>query len=176
MPRRINTVGGGNQTNINGLGFEQSTTLADALIEAGFILAPNDLIYIGDENIGKLAQKHALYRDFLEPNGVEWRKILSKRLLPDDCFINYRNNTVYIIEKKFQSSAGSVDEKLQTCDFKRKQYKKLLEPIGYNVEYIYLLCDWFKKPEYKDVLEYINSVGCKYYFNEIPLNVIHLEK
>ena len=31
MPRKKNTVGGGNQTNINGLGFEQETTLADAL-------------------------------------------------------------------------------------------------------------------------------------------------
>lgn len=176
MPRKKNTVGGGNQTNINGLGFEQETTLADALIEVGFLLTPNNLIYVGKEKIGLLAQKYNLYKEFLEPLGVDWKNILSKRMLPDDCFVNYRNNTVYIIEKKFQSSAGSVDEKLQTCDFKRKQYKKLFDVIGYNVEYIYLLCDWFKKPEYKDVLNYIKSVGCDYYFNEIPLDILNLAK
>lgn|GEM_PF-2599991 len=29
--------------------------------------------------------------------------------------------------------------------------------------------DWFKKPEYKDVLDYIHSVKCHYYFEYIPL-------
>jgi hypothetical protein len=91
-----------------------------------------------------------------------------------DCFVNYRDKTVYIIEKKFQSSAGSVDEKLQTCDFKRKQYKKLFSSIGYDIQYIYLLCDWFRKPEYRDVLQYIKDVGCDYYFNEIPLDKLNI--
>lgn len=174
MPRKKNTVGGGNQTNINGLGFEQETTLADALIEAGFLLTPTNLIYLGKENIGKLAQKHALYKEVLEPKGVNWKNVLSKKMLPDDCFVNYRDKTIYIIEKKFQSSAGSVDEKLQTCDFKRKQYEKLFKEIDYKVKFIYLLCDWFKKPEYRDVLQYIVDVGCEYYFNEIPLGKLNI--
>lgn len=174
MPRKKNTVGGGNQTNINGLGFEQETTLADALMEAGFILTPTNLIYFGKENVGKLVQKMHLYKDFLEPLGVDWRDILSKRMLPDDCFVNYKDKTVYVIEKKFQSSAGSVDEKLQTCDFKRRQYERLFASIDYKIKYIYLLCDWFKKPEYRDVLKYIKDVGCDYYFNEIPLSVLGL--
>ena len=72
------------------------------------------------------------------------------------------------------NDAGSVDEKLQTCDFKKKQYKKLLSQINIDVEYIYLLSDWFKKPEYKDVLDYIISVGCSYYFNYIPLDKLNL--
>lgn len=169
-----NTVGGGAQTNVNGLKFEQETSLKDALLEAGFLLTPTNMIYIGKEEIGKLAQKYSLYKGFLEPNGVDWKTILSKRMLPDDCFVNWKNKTVYIIEKKFQSSAGSVDEKLQTCDFKKKQYQKLFSEINYDVQYIYLLCDWFKRPEYKDVLNYILSVGCKYYFNEIPLSALNL--
>lgn len=37
MPRNINTVGGGSQTNSNGLKFEQSTLLDDALREKGYI-------------------------------------------------------------------------------------------------------------------------------------------
>lgn len=176
MPRRKNTVGGGNQTNINGLAFEQETTLADALASAGYLLTPNNMIYLGKEKLGMLAQKNHLYKDFLEKEGINWKNHISKRMLPDDCFVNYRDKTVYIIEKKFQSRAGSVDEKLQTCDFKRKEYKKLFSSIGYDVRYIYLLCDWFKKPEYNDVLQYIKDVGCDYYFNEIPLDKLNIHK
>ena len=79
------------------------------------------------------------------------------------------NNTLFIIECKHQEVAGSVDEKLQTCDFKKKQYKKLMAPANIDVEYIYLLDNWFTDPKYKDVLDYILSVGCDYYFEYIPL-------
>ena len=68
----------------------------------------------------------------------------------------------------------AVDEKLQTCDFKRKQYKKLFASIGYDIQYIYLLCDWFKQPQYRDVLKYIKNVKCDYYFNEIPLDRLNI--
>ena len=61
------------------------------------------------------------------------------------------------------------DEKLQTCDFKRKQYLKLVQALELKVEYVYVLNDWFKDPSYKDVLDYINSVNCHYKFNELPL-------
>ena len=64
---------------------------------------------------------------------------------------------------------GSVDEKLQTCDFKKKQYKKLMAPANIDVKYIYLLDNWFKNEKYKDVLDYIHSVDCEYYFEYIPL-------
>ena len=77
--------------------------------------------------------------------------------------------TLFIIEVKYQHVAGSVDEKLQTCDFKRKQYQKLVRPLDLKVEYVYVLSDWFRKLEYKDVLEYIESVNCHYRFNTLPL-------
>ena len=51
---------------------------------------------------------------------------------------------------------------------------KLLSHLNMEVEYIYLLSDWFKKPEYKDVLDYIISVNCRYYFEYIPLQVLGL--
>jgi hypothetical protein len=46
---------------------------------------------------------------------------------------------MYIIEIKYQETAGSVDEKLQTCDFKKKQYERLLRPLKLIVEYCYVL-------------------------------------
>ena len=66
--------------------------------------------------------------------------------------------------KKFQNSDGSVDEKLATCDFKRREYLKLFSQLGYRVEYIFVFSDWFMDRKYKDVLEYIKNVGCHYYF------------
>lgn len=94
--------------------------------------------------------------------------------MPDDALLVIVRETLFIIEVKYQQVSGSVDEKLQTCDFKRKQFQKLVMPLGLKVEYVYVLNDWFKKPEYKDVLDYISSVNCHYKFNEIPLSWLGL--
>lgn len=94
--------------------------------------------------------------------------------MPDDALLALARETLFIIEVKYQQVAGSVDEKLQTCDFKRKQYLKLVQPLGIKVEYVYVLNDWFKQPAYKDVLDYINSVNCHYKFNELPLSWLGL--
>lgn len=110
----------------------------------------------------------------MEENGIDWKLIISRKLLPDDALLVIVRETLFIIEVKYQQVAGSVDEKLQTCDFKRKQYLKLVTPLGLRVEYVYVLSDWFKKPEYKDVLEYIQSVNCHYKFNELPLSWLGL--
>jgi len=114
-----------------------------------------------------------LYK-FLKELKIDWREVISKKLLPDDSIYVIIKNTLYIIECKFQIVAGSVDEKLQTCDFKKKQYQKLFSRANIEVEYIYLLSDWFKKTGYKDVLDYIISVRCSYYFNYIPLEKLGL--
>ena len=63
---------------------------------------------------------------------------------------------------------------MQTCDFKRKQYQKLMAPLNVDVEYIYLLSDWFRDYKYKDVLDYIISMHCQYYFEYIPLTKLGL--
>ena len=130
------------------------------------------IIYKGDY-IAHSYKKYDLYK-FLETKGVNWKKILSKKLLPDDALYVILNNILYIIELKYQQVGGSVDEKLQTCDFKKKQYKKLMSQLNIDVEYIYILSDWFRNPSYKDVLDYIISVGCQYYFNYLPLKKLGL--
>ena len=130
--------------------------------------------FLGDE-VGQIFQKTGLYRYFDEIDGFDYTKIISAQLLPDEAIFVVSKNTVYIVEKKTQNQGGSVDEKLQTCDFKLKQYKKLFSPLNKEVSYSYLLDkDWFKNPRYKDTLDYIISVGCKYYFNYIQLDAIGL--
>ena len=109
--------------------------------------------------------KHKLY-SFLKDQNIQWDNFISRKLLPDEAYFDTKNNEVIIYEKKSQQTEGSADEKLQTCAFKILEYKKLFSTFHLNkISYIYILSDWFKKPMYKDVLEYIKSVpGCDYIF------------
>ncbi len=164
-------IGGGNT--ITGLNFEKKTDILNLLKSKKGYKVSNSIIYYNGEEVARSFKKNGLYK-FLETKGVDYKKILSKKLLPDEAIYVIINNTLFIIEVKFQKVAGSVDEKLQTCDFKRKQYAKLMAPLNIEVEYIYILSDWFRKPEYKDVLDYIISVGCQYYFKYLPLQKLGL--
>ena len=166
-----NGMGGANTK--TGLAFEGKTDLITFLAtQNGYTVNGNE-IYYKNEFVAKTFKKHKFY-DFIEELGINWEEIISKRLLPDDSVFVIVNNTLFVIECKFQQVAGSVDEKLQTCDFKKKQYQKLLSRANIEVEYIYLLSDWFKKKEYKDVLDYIINVGCYFYFEYIPLERLGL--
>lgn len=111
--------------------------------------------------------KHNLYR-YLTQRGLDWKEILSKKLLPDEAYFDEQNSRVIIYEKKFQQTSGSADEKPQTCAFKISQFRKLFAALGVaDVSYIYIFNDWFKRPEYRDMLDYIRSVdGCNYIFAE----------
>jgi len=130
-------------------------------------------IFYENEIVARCFKKYEFYK-FLKENNINWKDYISKRIVPDDALLVIIRETLFIIELKFQQVQGSVDEKLQTCDFKRKQFLKLVNPLGLRVEYVYVLSDWFKKPKYKDVLDYIHSVNCHYKFNEIPLSWLGL--
>ena len=153
--------------------YEGKVDLATFLNKQEDYSVDDSKVYYRGKLIARLFKKHKLYK-YLEENNVDWTKHLSKKLLPDDCIYVIINNTVFIIEVKHQQVAGSVDEKLQTCDFKKKQYIKLFSELNYKVEYVYILDDWFKQDQYKDVRDYIISVGCRYYYNYIPLQELGL--
>ena len=137
-------VGGANTR--TGLAFELKTDLPTFIAkQQGYIVEPNDYdirylkngvirnklrqkqarwkVFFNSEEVGEIFQKYGLYRYFDELE-FDYNKVISKKLLPDDSIFVINNNTVFIIEKKTQSTTGSVDEKLQTCDFKLKQYRK----------------------------------------------------
>jgi len=158
---------------ITGLNFQREKDILDLLKKVENYTIKGADIYYQSKIVARSLRQHALYK-YLSENGIDWKNIISKKLLPDDALYVIVNNTLFVIEVKFQKVAGSVDEKLQTCDFKRKQYAKLMAPLNIEVEYIYVLSDWFRKKEYKDVLDYIISVGCQYYFEYLPLQKLGL--
>lgn len=165
--------GKGGANTKTGLVFEGKIDLATFLgKQKGYKVTDGSVLFEG-KLVARVFKKGSFYK-FLEEHGIDWKAIVSKRLFPDDSIYVIVNNTLFIIECKFQQVAGSVDEKLQTCDFKKKQYQKLLFRANIEVEYVYLLGEWFKHPSYKDVLDYIISVGCHFYFEYIPLEKLGL--
>ena len=172
----MNKSGGGAQTTINGLAFERKIKLADILVANGFEICKKTREVTKDGKlIGKNVGNRCLYTKFLNLLGINEYDYISKRLLPDECFINEKTKTAYIVEKKFQKNPGSVDEKLQTVDFKMKQYRKLFNAAGYKLQFIYVCNEWFQKPEYKDTRNYIRDSGAQLYFNEMPLTCFELD-
>lgn len=168
---KLGGLGGANTQ--TGIAFEGRVDLLVKLNGLSGYRVEGNTIYFENRVIAYSYRKNSLY-EFLKKQGIDYKDFISKRLLPDDAIYVIKDNTVYIIEVKFQIVAGSVDEKLQTCDFKKKQYQKLFSSLNYEVEYIYVLSDWFRKDDYKDVRDYIISVGCHYYFEYLPLEKIGL--
>lgn len=167
--------GFGGANTVSGLHFEDRCDLLTLLDEIdGYDIrdVPGKAgqgIYFAGKLLARTFKKHAFYK-FLDEEGVDWESKISAKLLPDDAILVFVRNTLHIVEIKFQAVAGSVDEKLQTCDFKRKQYLKLVGDLGYGVAYIYVLnSSWFSNSKYRDVLDYIRSVNCDYCFDTLPL-------
>jgi hypothetical protein len=157
-----------------GLTFERDVDFQTLLLKVpGYTIKAipgkaGDGVFFKGVLVARCFRKHSFYR-YLEECGIDWKTLVSKKLLPDDALLVIVRETLFIIEVKYQQVAGSVDEKLQTCDFKRKQYLKLVASVGLKVEYVYVLNDWFKADEYRDVLAYIHSVNCHYVFDKLPL-------
>ncbi len=180
-------IGGGNTK--TGIFFEKETDLASLLNkQPGYNVKDDDeypskslrshayKVFYKEKLVARIFKQNTFYKMLEKELGIDWKKILSKRLLPDDSIYVISNNTLFIIECKHQEGSGSVDEKLQTCDFKKKEYQKLMSRANIEVEYMYVLDKWFEERQdtYKDVLDYIISVGCRFYFSYIPLKELGL--
>lgn len=169
-----NIYGGGSNTNVNGLTFEAQNDLKTILRNHGYTVNDSTFeVRYNGYSVGYSLRKKEL-DVFLSEQRINQLEINSKKWEPDDLFINHLNRTVYIIEKKFQSSGGSVDEKLSTFQFKIYEYNKLFNPLSYGVKYIYLLSEYFHKDKYRDYFDYMLLNGCAYYFNDLPLEAIGL--
>lgn len=129
-----------------GQNFEDKVNIIDLLNKKNINIEQETNFSWNIVNIGKILVKTGLYSWFKD---------------------NENTKKVFIIEVKYQQVHGSVDEKLQTCEFKLLQYKKIFDTLGYKTEFAYVLNDWFKSKFYKDVLDFILLKKCHYFFNEI---------
>ncbi|MBI5798072.1 hypothetical protein HZA98_04175 [Candidatus Woesearchaeota archaeon] len=131
-------------------------------------------LFFKDKEVARVYKKYSFYKIFLEEYQVDWKKHLSTQLLPDQALFIIQTNRLYIIEMKFQQKSGSVDEKLQTCEYKRQQYQRLVMETGIKVEYCYILNEWFDQSKYDDVKEFIKLAGCDYFIKNLPFKILGL--
>jgi len=150
---------GGANTNKNGLSYETKTDLSTEYNIIQQDKYSKKVTFTTNQNISLLTTKqHNLFKCM--------DKNIDKNIYrahgcknPDECFIDEATKTMFIIEKKFQQTAGSVCEKIQTPDFKIWQYSRTFP--NYTIIYIYCLSDWFKY-NCKAEIEYLE-------YKKIPL-------
>lgn len=138
--------------------FEIETDLQKNLIQAGIDL--NKVILVKKYDFPRHMKKY----------GFDMRENFGKNFLPDEAFIY--NNHLYVIEKKYQSTSGSVDEKIQTGPYKKLIYDTCAEALGLSgATYIYLLKGAaFNKDTYtKHQIPYLIKSGIPVYFDHFPI-------
>ena len=89
-----NGKGGGNTK--TGLIFEGETDLATFLSKQPSYSVDDGVVYYEGKKVARIFKKYGFYK-FLAEKGVDWKKIISKRLLPDDSIYVIINNTLFII-------------------------------------------------------------------------------
>src|SRR3989338_3048185 len=95
--------GGGNTK--TGLIFEKRVNILSLLkSKKGYRVDGNSIFYAGKE-VAKSFKKNALYK-YLESRRLNYKNYISKKLLPDEAIYVIVNNTLFIIEIKFQKVAG----------------------------------------------------------------------
>lgn len=164
---------GGANTKV-GLKFEKRTDIKKLIGKIRGYKIKEDEIYFKGQKVAEIYSKHKIYKNLLPKYHIDYKKRASAKLLPDEAILILKDNTLFIIEKKIQHGGGSVDEKLQTCDFKKKKYTRLLKGTGIKIKFAYVLNDWFNKPQKKDTFDYIKSRRCYYFFKRLPLEFLGL--
>jgi hypothetical protein len=150
------TGAGGANTNKNGLDYESLTQLSNMYYVKKCTNDIETIQFPGSDTVFVNGSKSKLY-DYMESKNKINKNIVpaSGCKKPDEAFINETCKIIYIIEKKFQQGSGSVDEKIQTGEFKKYHYEQLFPE--YKIEYIYCLSDWFKRSEYRSVIEFLGT-------------------
>jgi hypothetical protein len=143
---------GGSNTNKNGLPYEEMTDLKTEYTVMS--TEKHHSIISFAKNIDrtfKMTKQSGLFKCM---NTVINKSIIKAHGCknPDECYIDEMANTIFIIEKKFQQTSGSVCEKVQTSGFKVWQYSRSFP--DYKIVYVYCLSDWFKD-NCKAELEYL---------------------
>lgn len=207
---RHNEAGGGAQTNANGLKFEERVSLSALLPQRfpQFHIENHDIFLTtqrGQVQVAQIYKKIDFWSDYVKSlcpgilgkDSRGWDalslEIWSKMMFPDQVLIVHipshifrgLKHRIFIIEMKTQEQGGSVDEKIQTIDFKTKQYLSVFRLVFgnecfFDFHFVYFLdniyCDkvstvFFNGQQqcvrkYRDAFNYVQSMGGVVFFPE----------
>jgi hypothetical protein len=146
MSKIINkgTGAGGAKTNYNGLNFEEKTSIENNLDKLKYVKKEIKINkskgyyyqYIKD-NINIIYLKKNSFKLYFQKefNIITYRQ-------PDEAYL-IKNDNKYILkilEKKNQNVEGSVEEKLKTGAFNRREYELMINNTEYNFSVVYCFC------------------------------------
>lgn len=151
--------------------FFNNMTLTDFLNSMNGYEVRNEDIFYEKKLVGRIFTKDNFY-DNLEELGIDWKSIISQPIFPDTSIFLIESNTLFIIEYKVNHNIDSTYLALQSCDFNKKQYQKLLTKVNIHTEYIFVLNSVFQQTQHKDILSYTHDTGSHYFFESLPLTKI----
>lgn len=178
---------GGANTNANGLSFENKTDLATAiqtdlsskykLTEKKFTKKSTAKAYVvtrlsDNKDIGIITQKNRFYDVMKAHYGLDNANY--KKWQPDEVFFNFEANTIFIVEKKWQSGQGSVDEKVLGFDNKRRLYQNNFNQLTDEPKPTVAFCALFNASwwlsdsnveRYQDSFDILRMDGIKIFFD-----------
>ena len=88
-------IGGGNTA--TGLKFEGEADFIKVIKKQKGYTTKGSSIFYDQKEVALSFRKYKLYK-YLEKNGIDYKKLISKRLLPDDAIYVIANNTFFILE------------------------------------------------------------------------------
>ena len=145
------TGAGGANTNLNGLAFEKLTNVEEKLLENNFIkkqINKNKFgYYLINENNEK-NDKNDKTVIYLIQNGfktyIKTKFNIDVYRQPDEAYLikNNKDDSYHlkILEKKNQNVEGSVEDKLKTGSFNRKEYELMFKDANINIKVSYAFC------------------------------------
>lgn len=134
------TGAGGANTNKNGLPYEKLTDLESKYTIISSENHYKNINFTQNGKVFKMTKQSHLFKCMNDKMNKEINQAHGCKN-PDECYINDKDKNIFILEKKFQQTSGSVCEKIQSPDFKIWQYSRTFPE--YNIIYIYCLSDWF---------------------------------
>jgi hypothetical protein len=140
------TGAGGANTNKNGLEYEKISDLSSLFTVIKTVKQYSEVTFNTDKETDLTPFIYVKKKQFLK----YLSSVINKSIPiahgckePDECYINEKTKTIFIIEKKYQQTTGSVCEKLQSAPVKKEHLRELFPT--YNTVYIYCLSSWFKE-------------------------------
>jgi hypothetical protein len=165
------TGAGGSNTNLNGKKYENDTMLSSHFkIIANKKINKNknsyEEIQFEDSDIKYIHLQQSTFNMFMKEILERNENIFSAPGCrnPDDSYIDLENKKIFIIEKKFQQTTGSVEEKIQSGCFKQNHYSDLFP--NFEINYIYCLSSWFRNKDNQSVIKYLTQQGIRVFFND----------
>ena len=138
------TGAGGAKTNENGKEFEKITSIEDFLESQNFKKVKfgtgiSHYYYISENKEITYFTQQGLKKMYQGTFDI-WR-------YPDEAYLVTRNGktVLKILEKKNQNAEGSVDEKLQCGEFRKREYYEMFKGTIDKIELAFCLSEWFYK-------------------------------